>query len=134
MAISNGMKRGCTIKENEIHIRSFSTKGVEKMLVRERMSHPVITIHPDMPLFDALVGIVTEGDLLYAGPSSATTFSVYESNQLLSKYEVKRVMTKSVITISEDTPIEEAACISISNIVSTFPGWGQNQFDMRLDL
>ncbi|MGB3716290.1 MAG: CBS domain-containing protein [Candidatus Promineifilaceae bacterium] len=124
------------------------------MLIREQMSHPVITIHPDMTLFDApglmrterirllpvvdkrgkLVGTVTEGDLLHAGPSSATTFSVYESNQLLSKYEVKRVMTKSVITISEDTPIEEAACISISNIVSTFPGWGQNQFEMRLDL
>jgi acetoin utilization protein AcuB len=121
MAISNGMKRGCTIKENEIHIRSFSTKGVEKMLVRERMSHPVITIHPDMPLFDALVGIVTEGDLLYAGPSSATTFSVYESNQLLSKYEVKRVMTKSVITISEDTPTRPLKRLLVSRFQISCP-------------
>jgi CBS domain-containing protein len=99
MAISNGMKRGCTIKENEIHIRSFSTKEVEKMLARERMSHPVITIHPDMLLFDTLglmrtegirllhvvdkrgklVGIVTERDLLHAGPLSASTFSEKEN-------------------------------------------------------
>jgi acetoin utilization protein AcuB len=105
------------------------------------MSHPVITIHPDLSLLDALdlmrterirrlpvvdkrgklVGIVSERDLLHAGPSSASTFSVQEANYLLSKFEIKRIMTNNVITISEDTPIEEAARIMADHRIGGLP-------------
>jgi acetoin utilization protein AcuB len=100
------------------------------MLVGERMSHPVISVAPEMPVHDALamfkkenirrapvvkegkmVGIVSDSDLLNASPSLATTLSVWEINSLLSKVTVRHVMTKKVKTIEVDTPIEDAARI-----------------------
>ncbi len=111
------------------------------MLVGDRMSHPVITVPVDMPVVDALnlmrvehirrapvvdkngklVGIVSDKDLLNASPSAATTLSVWEINYLLSKITVKEVMTKDVITVTEDTPIEEAARIMADNKIGGLP-------------
>ncbi|MFN8382394.1 MAG: CBS domain-containing protein [Anaerolineales bacterium] len=95
------------------------------------MSHPVITVSPEIPIHDAvvmfkkehirrapvvskegkLIGIVTENDLLNASPSPVTSLSVWEMNYLMSKVTVKQVMTKKVKTIDVGTPIEEAARI-----------------------
>ncbi len=110
------------------------------MLVGDRMSHPVITIPPDMPVVDALnlmrsehirrtpvvkdgklVGIVSDKDLLNASPSPATTLSVWEINYLLSKITVEEVMTRDVVTVTEDTPIEEAARIMADNKIGGLP-------------
>jgi len=110
------------------------------MLVGERMSHPVITIPEDMPLADALnlmrherirrtpvvrdgrmVGIVSEKDLLNASPSSATSLSVWELNYLLSKVTVKEVMTRDVLSVSDDMPIEQAARIMVENKIGGLP-------------
>jgi len=110
------------------------------MLVAERMSRPPITIAPDLPINEALalfkkerirrapiikggkmVGIVSEKDLLNASPSPATTLSVWEMNYLLSKLTVSEVMTKDVITVTEDTPIEEAARIMADNKIGGLP-------------
>jgi acetoin utilization protein AcuB len=110
------------------------------MLVGERMSHPVITMSPDMPIVDALnlmkrerirrapvvkdgkmVGIVSDKDLLNASTSPATSLSVWELNYLLSKITVKEVMSKKVLSVSEDTPIEEAARIMADNKIGGLP-------------
>lgn len=111
------------------------------MLVGERMSHPVITIHPDMPLQEALnlmhqehirrlpvvdnrgqlVGIVSERDLLHASPSDATTLSVWELNYLLCKITIGEIMTRNVITVNVDTPIEEAARIMADAKIGGLP-------------
>lgn len=110
------------------------------MLVRERMTHPVIHVAPEMPIHEALnlmksenirrlpvvkdgkmVGIVTEQDLLNASPSQATSLSVWELNYLLSKITVGKTMTKDVITVGEDTPIEEAARIMADNKIGGMP-------------
>jgi len=110
------------------------------MLVGERMKHPVITITSDMPIVDALnlmrrehirrtpvvkdgklVGIVSEGDLLNASPSPATSLSVWELNYLLSKITVNEIMTKKVLTVTEDMPIEEAARIMADNKIGGLP-------------
>jgi acetoin utilization protein AcuB len=110
------------------------------MLVGERMSHPVITISPDLPIVDALnlmkrerirrapvvkegnlVGIVSDKDLLNASPSPVTSLSVWEMNYLLSKITVKEVMTKKVISVLEHTPIEEAARIMVDNKIGGLP-------------
>lgn len=110
------------------------------MLVGERMSHPVISINPSMPIIDALnlmkrerirrtpvvkdgkmVGIVSDKDLLNASPSPATSLSVWELNYLLSKITVRDVMTKKVLTVTEDTPIEEAARIMADNKIGGLP-------------
>jgi len=110
------------------------------MLVGDRMSHPVISINPDLPVVDALnlmkrerirrtpvvkngkmIGIVSDKDLLNASPSSATSLSVWEMNYLLSRIKVKDLMTKKVLTVSEDTPIEEAARIMADNKIGGLP-------------
>jgi acetoin utilization protein AcuB len=110
------------------------------MLVGERMTSPVIFVAPDMPVQDALiqmrkdkvsrypvmkkgklVGIVSEDDLLNASPSDATSLSVWEINYLLSKITVERVMTKEVVTVTEDTPIEEAARLMADHRIGGIP-------------
>lgn len=110
------------------------------MLVGERMSHPVITISPDMPVMDALgimrkdhirrlpvvrnaklVGIISEKDLLYASPSQVTSLNVWELHSLLSKIKVSDVMTKDVTTVQVDTPLEEAARILADNTIGGLP-------------
>src|SRR6185436_20684161 len=110
------------------------------MLVGERMSRPVIAVSPDAPINDVLamfkkehirrapvikdgklVGIISEGDLLNASPSPVTSLSIWEMNYLLSKVTVKRVMSKKVITVDIDTPIEEAARIMADNKIGGMP-------------
>lgn len=68
-----------------------------------------------------LVGIVAERDLLFASPSPVSSLSVWELNYLLSKLTVDEVMTREVITVSEDTPIEEAARIMADKRVGGLP-------------
>ena len=110
------------------------------MFVGERMSRPVISVSPDDPIHDVLVmfrtehirrapvirdgklvGIVSERDLLNASPSSATSLSVWEMNYLISKVKVKNVMSKKVITVGTDTPIEEVARIMADHKIGGLP-------------
>jgi len=110
------------------------------MFVGERMSRPVISVTPDDPINEVLamfrnehirrapvmkegklVGIVSERDLLNASPSSATTLSVWELNYLISKVTVKNVMTKKVMTVDAETPIEEAARIMADKKIGGLP-------------
>lgn len=110
------------------------------MFVGERMSRPVISVSPDMPINDVLamfrkehirrapvmkdgklLGIVSERDLLNATPSSVTTLSIWELNYLISKVTVKDVMAKKVVTVDQDTPIEEAARIMADKKIGGVP-------------
>jgi acetoin utilization protein AcuB len=111
------------------------------MLVGERMTRNPITVTEDTNIDDALhlmrerkvrrlpvldrsgkmVGIVSDRDLLHASPSPATSLSVYELHYLLSKLTVKRVMSSPVITVSPDTPLEEAARIMADNKIGGLP-------------
>lgn len=110
------------------------------MFVGERMSRPVISVSPDAPVNEVLVmfrkehirrapvikngklvGIISERDLLNASPSSATSLSVWELNYLISKVTVKDVMSKKVISIDTDTPIEEAARIMADRKIGGLP-------------
>jgi acetoin utilization protein AcuB len=68
-----------------------------------------------------LVGIISEKDLLYASPSPATSLSIYELPYLLSKIKIGDLMTKDVITVTEDTPLEEAARIMADSKVGGLP-------------
>jgi acetoin utilization protein AcuB len=105
------------------------------------MTRPVITLRPETPIQDALqflhserirrapvvdekgrmVGIVAERDLLHAAPSDATTLSIWEVYYLLSKITVERIMTRDVITVTEDTPLEEAARIMVDHRIGGLP-------------
>jgi acetoin utilization protein AcuB len=110
------------------------------MLIKKRMSSPVITVEPNLPIMDALdlmktkgirrtpvmkdgklVGIISDKDLLNAAPSDATSLSVWELNYLLGKITVGEIMTKDVVTVTEDTPIEEAAYLMAAEKIGGLP-------------
>ncbi len=111
------------------------------MKVSERMTQPVITAPPDMPIQDALNlmqekgihrlpvvnskgqlrGIVSDRDLLHASPSDATSLSVWELNYLLSKVTLRDVMTKSVITVEGDSRIRDTARIMVDKKIHGLP-------------
>ena len=111
------------------------------MNVGQRMTKNPVTVTPDvsvpeaqaimrrekirrLPVLDKqgkLVGIVTSLDLIHASPSPATSLDMYELHYLLSKLKVEAVMTKNVITVTEDLPIEEAARIMADNNISGLP-------------
>jgi acetoin utilization protein AcuB len=76
-----------------------------------------------LPVVDKgnLVGIVTQHDLLQASPSPATSLSIHELNYLLAKMKVKEVMKKNPITLTPDTPFEEALRIGQDNKIGSFP-------------
>jgi acetoin utilization protein AcuB len=116
------------------------------MLVRELMTPKPIVIAPEMPVPDALslmrgrkihqlpvvdnkgklAGIVTEQDLLHASASSVSTLSVWELPTLLSKITVEMVMVKNVSTVTEDTPVEEAARIMADRGIGCLPVMGKD--------
>jgi acetoin utilization protein AcuB len=76
-----------------------------------------------LPIVDKgkLVGIVTQHDLLEASPSPATSLSVHELNYLLAKMKVKEIMKKNPVTITPDTPFEEALRIGQEKKIGSFP-------------
>jgi acetoin utilization protein AcuB len=69
----------------------------------------------------ALVGIVAERDLLLASSSPTTSLSVYELHYLMTKITVADVMTTELITVTEDTPLEEAARMMADNQIGCLP-------------
>jgi len=111
------------------------------MLVIERMTPNPVTVTEDTSMYEALrlmrerkirrlpvldkagklVGMVAEKDLLYASPSPATTLSVFEVNYLTSQIKVGKLMSRDVITVEDDCPLEEAARIMADNRISGLP-------------
>ena len=111
------------------------------MLVGNRMTPDPITCSPDTSITEALkkmrqenvhrfpvldkkgklVGIVSHTDLLYASPSSVTSLNVWEITYLMNQVKVKEAMTREVITVQEDCPIEEAAKMMRKHDVGGLP-------------
>ncbi len=113
------------------------------MFVRMWMTSDVITAPPEMPILDArevmrkhgvrrlpvvnkrgkLVGIVTQGDIQEAGPSDATTLSIWELNYLLARTTLEQIMTgeKELLTVSPDDLIEQAALLMRKHRISGLP-------------
>ena len=110
------------------------------MFVRNRMSKDPVNVTPETSVDDALallkvhkirrlpveesgklVGIITDKDLMRVMPSDATTLSKFEINDLLAKIKIKDIMAKSVISVNEGAPIEEAALLMSRNHISGLP-------------
>lgn len=111
------------------------------MLVGKRMTKNPITVTPDISIAEAmawmrqekvrrfpvvdkkgkLVGIVAYDDLLHASPSSVTSLSVWEVSYLLSQVKIKEVMTKEVVTVTEQTTLEEAARLMVDHKIGGLP-------------
>ena len=93
--------------------------GIEKAL--ELMHSEKVRRLPVLNKHGQLVGIVSELDLLKASPSPATSLSIYELPYLLSRIKMRDIMTKDVVTVTEDTPLEEAALIMAENKIGGLP-------------
>ncbi len=110
------------------------------MIVKDVMKKTVISVEPETTVPEAkelmnknnisklpvikggkLVGIITKNDLLQAGPSLATTLDMYEISYLLSKLNVKKIMTTKVITCTPDDVVEEAARIMVEKQIGCLP-------------
>lgn len=111
------------------------------MLVREIMTpHPVV-VEPELPVTRAqrlmrednirhlpvvregkgLVGLVTRDSLNRALPSELSSLSIWEINYQLSRIQIRDVMVKPVITVTEDVTVEEAARIMINRKIGCLP-------------
>ncbi len=110
------------------------------MLVRDIMTHNVITVTSDTYVLDAerimefhrigrlpvvdkgrLVGIITKDDVLKAGPSSTTPYNQRQLFYLMSKLTVREIMKTKVVTVPPDTAIEKAVAIAQKNRVGNLP-------------
>ena len=110
------------------------------MKVRDVMTWNVVTVSSDTPIMEArkimdahnirrlpvvdkgkLVGMVSKERIARAGPSPATSLSVWEINYLLAKMTVKEVMSKDPITVHPDMPAEAAIALAQSKGVGALP-------------
>jgi acetoin utilization protein AcuB len=111
------------------------------MLVKERMTPDPICGHPDMPVTQAqalmsdhkirhlpivdddrnLVGLITQRSLLRALPSDVSNFSPFEVSYVLAKIKARSVMVTDIVTIDEDTAIEEAARVMADERIGCLP-------------
>ena len=87
----------------------------------ERMQRERVRRYPVLDKRGKLVGIVSLDDLLRSSPSAVTSLNIWEISYLLSQVKVKDVMTKQVITVAEDTPLEEAAKIMLDRKIGGLP-------------
>jgi CBS domain-containing protein len=111
-----------------------------KLLVRDWMTTPVISVTPTTPIRAAydlmketgirhlpviakqeLVGILSIGDIREASPSDATTLSVWEMNYLWDKLTVERAMTDKVLTVAADDKLLQAVHILLEHKISSLP-------------
>jgi acetoin utilization protein AcuB len=111
------------------------------MLVGNRMTPNPIVVSPTLPIAEAidlmrqndvhrfpvvdkkgkLVGVVAHEDLMYASPSSITSLNVWEISYLMNQIQVREAMTAEVITVTEDTTLEEAASLMRNKDVGGLP-------------
>lgn len=126
------------------------------MLAKDIMTKEVITVSPDMPVPEVaeilisnrisgvpvvntegeLMGVVSEGDLLYKekdvkGPLTLSIMGalIYlerpqrfeEELRKIAGSRVRDVMTKEVITVHEDAPIHEIANLMIDKGINRVP-------------
>lgn len=114
-----------------------------KGYMRERINRNPLTIGPEMSFYEVrklvhdkgvrhlpvvdkegrLIGLVTDRDIREAGPSDATTLSIYELNYLLEKVQVSSFMRPrdKVITITPDTLIEGAVQLMHDHKIGCLP-------------
>ncbi len=111
------------------------------MLVKDQMTPDPICGHPEMSVIEAqalmqdnnirhlpivdddktLVGLITQQLLLGTVPSDVSRFSPFVIKYIGTKLKVRSVMVKNVITIDENTAIEEAARVMADKKIGCLP-------------
>ncbi|MBI3078062.1 MAG: CBS domain-containing protein [Deltaproteobacteria bacterium] len=110
------------------------------MWVKDYMTRELITVGPEetlpqasqlmrknsvrrLPVVEAgrVVGIVSDRDIREASPSDATSLSIWELNYLIDKIKVQEIMTRKVVTVGPNTPVEEAARLMRDHKIGGLP-------------
>ena len=110
------------------------------MLIKDWMTKDPVTITDDTSMIKAihimkerrfrrlpvvsqgkLVGLITDRDLKEASPSKATTLDVHELYYLLAELQVKEIMSRNPISVSQDDTVERAAQIMLEHTISGLP-------------
>jgi len=111
------------------------------MLVKDRMTSDPFCGHPEMAVTEAqelmrekrirhlpivddkgiLVGLITQRSLVRALPSDVSNFSRFEVSYVLAKIKVRDVMAINVITVDQNTAVEEAARVMADKRIGCLP-------------
>lgn len=116
------------------------------MLIKDIMKKPVITVKPSdsalkayrlmqeknirrVPVVESgkLAGIITDRDIREAKPSALADLPDKASDDILRYTEVERLMTKDVITVLSDDPVEQAALLMARNKIGGVPVMEKNE-------
>ena len=110
------------------------------MFVKDRMTPDPITGFPEMSVTDAqdlmksrgfrhlpildetgkMVGLITKGSLASALPADTSNLSLFEVSYVLAKIKVRDVMATDLITVDQNTAVEEAARVMFGNTIRSF--------------
>lgn len=91
---------------------------VEDVMALGRIRHLPVVDH------GKLVGIVSQRDLLAHSLTKALEFDPKDRRTFLKSIDVSEAMARNVITIVEDTPIEEAARLLLRHRIGCLPVLG----------
>ena len=86
-------------------------------LMQEKKVHRMPVVDPS----GHMLGIISMTDLHNAAPSSATLLSFWEIPTLLAKITVEMLMTREVLTATEETTVEEAARTMADRSIGCLP-------------
>ena len=92
-----------------------SVSEARELMRRSTIRHLLVTEGKE------LVGIITDRDIRLNLPSPATSLSVWEINYLLTRLTVGDTMTKAVITVEPERPIEAAARLILDHRIGALP-------------
>jgi acetoin utilization protein AcuB len=101
-------------------VRTVTPDATYEQALHELRAHKIRRL-PVVDSHGAVIGIIAERDLLAAGPSTATTLSRAEMPELLSRVKVRDVMSRPVIMVGPDIPIEEAARLLADHKIGGMP-------------
>ena len=93
-----------------------SVLDAQVRLAREGIRHLLVTGEGG-----ELLGIVTDRDIRLNLPSPATSLSVWEMKDQLSRLTVGEIMTKAVITVSPRREVSEAAVLMLEHKIGALP-------------
>lgn len=102
--------------QNPVTISAKSTLPEAHNLMREKKVRRLPVLD-----HDKLVGIISLTDVMEAKPSDATTLSIYELNYLLAKLTVSKIMSKSVMTVTPETTVADAARMMLDYKIGGIP-------------
>jgi acetoin utilization protein AcuB len=110
------------------------------MLIKDWMTADPVTITEDTSMIKAihimkerrfrrlpvvtsgkLVGMVTDRDLKEAAPSKATTLDVHELYYLLAELQVREIMSRNPVSVTQNDTVEHAAQIMLEHTFSGLP-------------